>query len=315
MKEKVKCKKCGLFIDSDCQTCPYCGYPQNNELGKEDKASKNIENLIKDDVDFSDSETKTNENFHENNVSKDDNKIHFFNFESRVMDIKLSKNIILFLVGYILLNLVAFIFSMIAQASNSWYFLASGKGTAAINFATYFFIFGVMFIVLNNDITKFFKEFKDKYTWIYGLAFGFLLMLASSAVTSLMQLFKETGVNNNEASIDATTSLFPFLSILIFGILGPICEEFTYRAGLFSIIKRYNRALAYVVTALFFGFIHFTFNLSTIVDELINLPSYIVAGLLLCYFYDYKGIGASTVAHITNNLFALIMQLLLSSLG
>ena len=45
-------------------------------------------------------------------------------------------------------------------------------------------------------------------------------MLASSAVTSLMQLFKETGVNNNEASIDATTSLFPFLSILIFGILG-----------------------------------------------------------------------------------------------
>ena len=48
MKEKVKCKKCGLFIDSDCQTCPYCGYPQNSELEKEDKASKNIENLIKD---------------------------------------------------------------------------------------------------------------------------------------------------------------------------------------------------------------------------------------------------------------------------
>ena len=60
MKEKVKCKKCGLFIDSDCQTCPYCGYPQHSELEKEDKASKNIENLIKDDVDFSDSETKTN---------------------------------------------------------------------------------------------------------------------------------------------------------------------------------------------------------------------------------------------------------------
>ena len=131
-----------------------------------------------------------------------------------------------------------------------------------------------------------------------------------------MQLLQQGGgVNQNEAAIDSTTSLFPFLSIIIFGILGPICEEFTYRVGLFSIIKRYNRILAYVITALFFGLIHFTFSPSTIVNELINLPSYMVAGLLLCYFYDYKGIGTSTVAHVANNLFALLMQLILSALG
>ena len=139
-------------------------------------------------------------------------------------------------------------------------------------------------------------------------------MIVSSAVTSFMNLFQQAGVNANEASIDSTTSLYPFLSIVIFGIVGPICEEFTYRVGLFTFIKKYNRVAAYLITALVFGLLHFTFNIDTIVTELINLPSYIVSGLLLCYFYDYKGFGASTIAHITNNLFALLMQLILSSI-
>ena len=38
MKEKVKCKKCGLLIDDDMQYCPYCGYIQDqNENQNEDK--------------------------------------------------------------------------------------------------------------------------------------------------------------------------------------------------------------------------------------------------------------------------------------
>ena len=313
MKEKVKCKKCGLFIDSDCETCPYCGYPQHEEENEESK-KRDESSIIPEKIDVT-TQPEYVLNDGSKNIEKND-KIRFFDFESRVMNVKLSKSIILFVVGFFVLNLLAVIFQYIALASDKWYFLASGNGTAAINFSVYFMIFGIMFIVLNNDSMKFFKEFKNKETWIFGIAFGFLLMLASSAVTSLMQLLQQGGgVNQNEAAIDSTTSLFPFLSIIIFGILGPICEEFTYRVGLFSLIKRYNRILAYVITALFFGLIHFTFSPSTIVNELINLPSYMVAGLLLCYFYDYKGIGASTVAHITNNLFALLMQLILSALG
>ena len=312
MKEKVKCKKCGLFIDSDCETCPYCGYPQKEDASETE--NKNIESLneAQDTQSVLDSNSNLNQ---EAQKRQKDSKVHFFDFESRVMNIKLSKSIMLFVAGFFVLNIIALIFQYIALGSDNWYFIASGNVNGAVNFAVYFMVFGIMFIILMNDSLNFFKEFKKKESWIYGVAFGFLLMLASSAVTSLMQLFQQTGVNQNEAAIDSTTNLFPFLSILVFGIIGPICEEFTYRVGLFSLIKRYNRVLAYLITALFFGFIHFTFSPETIVNELINLPSYVVAGLLLCYFYDYKGIGASTVAHVTNNLFALIMQLLMSSLA
>ena len=54
MKEKVKCEKCGLFIDEDCESCPYCGYPQNhdlktkaNETSEKNTDEKNIENFEK----------------------------------------------------------------------------------------------------------------------------------------------------------------------------------------------------------------------------------------------------------------------------
>ena len=299
MKEKIKCKKCGLFIDSDCETCPYCGYPQhdeNNDKKNDDSISLNADNLAK-------KETK------EDNPKK--STLHFFDFESREMKINVYKNVSLFVVGFIVLKLVAFIFELIASSTGSWYFIFSGTASASINFAAYLITFGIILLILNKDSSMFFKEFKNIWTWVIGVGFGGLLILASSAVNSLMQLFQQSGVNANETSIDSITASFPFLSIFIFGIIGPICEEFTYRAGFFSLLKKYNRVVAYIGTALLFGFLHFTFDLDNLVTELINLPGYMIAGLLLCYFYDYKGIGTSTIAHVTNNLVALISQLLI----
>ena len=150
--------------------------------------------------------------------------------------------------------------------------------------------------------------------WLEGLGFGFFLMIVSSAVTIIFRLFDQsTGSNANEQGVDAITTSYPILSLLIFGIVGPICEELTYRAGLFTAIKKYNRIFAYIGTAVIFGLIHFdfsSFGTPSLISELINIPSYIVSGLLLCYFYDYKGIGASTIAHITNNFIAILVQII-----
>ena len=312
MKEKVKCKKCGLFIDEDCESCPYCGYPQNhdlktkaNETSEKNTDEKNIENFEKTPEILFKNES--------NSKVEDTKKVNFFDFESRVMKINPMKSLTFFIVGFLFIKVIALIFQLIGQ-NGGWYFIASGTFSGAINFASYFVTLGIIFLILSNNSNQFFKEFANKWTWIYGLGFGFLLMLASSAVTAFMNLFQQVGENANESAIDSITTSFPVLSVIVFGFLGPICEEFTYRVGLFSFLKKYNRIAAYLGTAIVFGFLHFTFNPSTIITELINLPSYIVAGLLLCYFYDYKGIGASTVAHMTNNLFAIISQLVLSFL-
>lgn len=63
--------------------------------------------------------------------------------------------------------------------------------------------------------------------------------------------------NNNEASLDSILKIFPIQGFLMTVILAPFAEEMTYRIGLFSALKRVNLILAFIVTALVFGLIHF----------------------------------------------------------
>ena len=93
----------------------------------------------------------------------------------------------------------------------------------------------------------------------------------------MFNLIPHAGVNDNENAIDSITNAYPLLSLLVFGIMGPVVEEFTYRVGLFSFIRRFNRPAAYIITIAIFALIHFNFQSTNIVNELINLPSYIVA--------------------------------------
>ena len=134
-------------------------------------------------------------------------------------------------------------------------------------------------------------------------------------------LTSNTSVNTNETGINTITTAFPILSLIVFGILGPLCEEVTYRVGLFSSISQKLKPLwAYLITILIFGLIHFDFtalfsgNVDALIIELSNLPTYLVSGLLLCYFYTKEGFGVSSIAHIFNNLLSLLLTLISSSL-
>ena len=138
MKEKVKCKKCGLFIDSDCETCPYCGYPQKEDASE--TVNKNIESLNEAQDTQSVLDYNSNLNQEAQKIQKD-SRVHFYDFESRVMNIKLSKSIMLFIAGFFVLNIIALIFQYIALGSDNWYFIASGNVNGAVNFAVYFMVF------------------------------------------------------------------------------------------------------------------------------------------------------------------------------
>ena len=130
----------------------------------------------------------------------------------------------------------------------------------------------------------------------------------------MLNLIPHSGVNNNESSIDSITTIFPLLSLLVFGLIGPICEELTYRVGFFGFFRKINPILGYIFTAILFGFIHFDFQSNDLINELINIPSYIIAGLMLCYIYDYKGIGTSIIAHSLNNVIGILLQIILYSM-
>ena len=107
-------------------------------------------------------------------------------------------------------------------------------------------------------------------------------------------------------------------ALIIFGLIGPICEELTYRVGLYSLTKRWNRTAAYIITPIVFGLIHFnweslTIGGNTLVNELCNLPDYIVAGVLFSYYYEKGGFACSATAHVVNNLVALSISAMQAS--
>ena len=142
---------------------------------------------------------------------------------------------------------------------------------------------------------------------------GGIMFIAATVVTALV-------LNLAEAARGDWTWLVVLLFALIFGVIGPICEEFTYRIGLFSLTKRLSRVAAYIITPLVFGFIHFGWgSIATggdaLIIELLNIPDYILAGVIFAFLYDRFGIGASTTAHVMNNLLSFIQILILHSQG
>ena len=52
-------------------------------------------------------------------------------------------------------------------------------------------------------------------------------------------------------------TLLLVLGVILFGIIGPIVEEFGYRVGLFNFLNRTNKIIAYCACGLIFGLIHF----------------------------------------------------------
>lgn len=292
MKEKVKCKKCSLLIDEDAKFCPYCGYDQTIIDVTPDEEVKSDEEIIK-----------------KCKPIKEKKVLEFFNYERKDIRLPYFKHILLILSTLIFSSILSLLFSLIISNINS-FFLTTTQYTAALNFSIYLIIFGFDALVLGYTFVDIFMQFGNKKAILTGLLDGFVLLFVSILISNITSAFYDGGVNNNETAIDSITTLYPILSLIIFGFIGPLCEEFAYRIGLFSILSKHSRILGYAVVTVVFGLIHFDFTSSDIVNELINLPNYMIAGLLLCYFYEKDGIVGSSVAHMTNNFVSILITII-----
>ncbi len=291
MNEKKKCPNCGLLIDSDMEKCPYCGFiiQQGNKVVSEVKEEpKEV-------------------------ISEKPEKKRWIKFAER-RDVNKKKEVSLFLFMVLGLQILSLAFSLVAQIINP-YFLYSQNGQAMMNFSLYFVALGVCLLIINKDVINIFYKFKNARTYLYGISYGFLLILASALYNIISNfLFGNVGSNNNENTINQIVVNFPILSVIVFSFIGPICEEFGYRLGLFSFLRKYNRVIAYIVSAVIFGFIHFDFssfgNPDALKVELINIPSYVISGLILCYVYDKEGLETSILCHVTNNFIGVMMTII-----
>lgn len=234
-----------------------------------------------------------------------------------VIQVNWLKQIFLFLIGWGGLTVVSLlVFKFFIMYANSIFFtpeeinafLDSDRINLMLNLITYSTLFVGLIGLLWKDIITVLKSFKPLRNIAVGVGYGGLVMVVVIAYNLVvLATGYEMSDNQNERSIVEMMTSYPVMSFFAFVLFGPIVEEMTYRLGLFSLVHRLNRPLAYVVTMLIFGVIHMSFSPDTIINELVNLPSYILAGSILTYAYEKEGFAVSTYAHITNNLISFLL--------
>ena len=243
----------------------------------------------------------------------------FSNRFVNVVQLHWVKQLFFFLIGWaglaIVGTLIYLFFGLYARAtfadpntiSN---YIKSDQVNMMVNILTYGLLLTGLLALLWKDIFVLLKSFTKLRVLTSGLSYGAIIM---GAVITYNLIIIATGYkisdNQNETSLTNVMRIYPILSFLAFVIFGPIVEEITYRLGLFSLLHRFNRPLAYIVTILVFGLIHMSFNADTIVNELVNLPSYLIAGAILIIAYEKEGFGVSTIAHVANNMVSFILTI------
>ncbi len=274
-RNRTNCNECHEAFDALEDSCPNCGH--RNETFDELKMSRNT------------------------------------------ITLPWAKQLAFFLIGCLGFQIIAVIVEVIMLlAGYSVDDLSTAGGLGILNFAAYLILFAIFLILLIPYYkTKVFRTFKGYKVYIYGIGFGIGLIVFSIVYGLITSLIYPIEDNANQSTIEAIAAVYPFLSVVIFGIVGPICEELTYRVGLFTLLRRWNRVGAYIVTMVIFAFIHFDFTAITtcistgeseaLINELLNIPSYLVAAWALTYVYDKHGFAASTTAHAFNNLVSVLL--------
>jgi membrane protease YdiL (CAAX protease family) len=221
-----------------------------------------------------------------------------------------NKQLLLFVTGWFIIKIFAAIVQAILMGSN----LAIGNAktynvSVLTNFLAYMATLATIIAVCNNDLKRVFGSFTKYQSYIAGAACFIIILIFSNLYGNFIKILNlPTAENTNQAAIESNSAAYPFSSIIIFGLFAPICEEFTYRVGLFDFFKRRSRALAYTISVIVFALIHFTFDFSSttaFLVELINLPFYIFAGLAFTFTYEKFGLAGSLTAHAINNVLSL----------
>jgi membrane protease YdiL (CAAX protease family) len=244
------------------------------------------------------------------------------NFDENLQPIQInkSKQILLFFLGWIGLIGFAIFFSALFAMSAPFFlsiqeteiFLSSDLFFSYVNSLSYFTLFMIGIIITWPFLQSTLIPAILSGRWWLGLPFTFAILLTSYGLVSLYDVLGiQLDVNQNQAAIVRLVKDSPIISLITFGLLGPIVEEWTYRLGLFQYLKGRSKWIAYLVTLTIFGFIHFDFNAANLTNELLNLPIYLVAGAWFCFLYDRFGLQVAMATHIFNNLLS-IMSILIS---
>lgn len=233
-------------------------------------------------------------------------------------EIKIGLHFIYMGIGYIGISFIASIYELLLILITS-HITIDVNALSAINL---FLSYGTT-VVLLIYLGYVFKPFipylksllKEKNEIIEGIIIAACAFAGSMGYGILStMIFGELGSNSNQSGLDAAFMAKPIMCFFTIVIFAPICEEFTYRYGLFGVLARKSKTLAWVITIIIFALIHFDFttlgNWELLKIELVNLPSYLIGSTFLTYAFARKNnILTSIVAHSVYNLSQYVLML------
>lgn len=231
----------------------------------------------------------------------------------------LIKRALLFLTGFLLLNVINLFLSYLGifyLINELLVNLGLGDSFYAIgNFIIYLIAIIVALIIFGIDnIKELLYRFKNTKHIKTGIIIGIIMVSFQLLYGNLISIFIEVGENENQAGINDMTLAAPIITLISLVIEAPLLEELTYRYGLFGFFKKFSKPVAYIVTIVIFTIIHINFssNNNDMINELTSIPTYAFAALCMSYAYDKYGLEASMTAHAFNNLISFISIVLVS---
>lgn len=233
--------------------------------------------------------------------NKENTNEEYIKIKDKIIFLTVPRQIALFVIGFLFVTLIATIVLNLAKEKEYSIILA--------NSISYVLSLSLLLIVLFPNLKDILRTFKNYKPYLVGLISFVVLYFTSILFSFIISSLHEINLSENETILRSLVKQYPFISIIVFSILGPIVEELTYRLGLFSLLRRFSKPLAYLTTIVIFTLIHFDFTSTDMVNELLNLPSYSLGAFILTFSYDLYGLPCSIVAHVCNNLLASILIL------
>lgn len=220
----------------------------------------------------------------------------------------------------ILLPLFFYCNSYIGSAIVKWVILSfdlsitSTNANIWLNFVVDLITALIAVIILRKFIMRQWKDFMNNKLSIIvaGCFLGFFLNICANAIgSSIVKLFVDQSSSVNQQQVESLTKSIPAIMFLVTGFLAPIGEELIFRGVVFTGLRKYNRFLAYAVSAFLFGFIHVMNSVfAGNIFEMVQMIPYAFSGLVFAYIYESTdNIWASILTHMTNNIFALLVIL------
>ena len=166
-----------------------------------------------------------------------------------------------------------------------------------------------MLLVLRRFLRRDFDAFCDRPLRVLLLVFGayWASVFGDSLIALLLQSLSVSGSNlNNDAVIDmAKANLSQTAAMAV--LLAPIVEEALFRAGIFGLLRRKSRVLAYLSSALLFGLYHVWSGAIFDPIQLVFTLQYLPSSLALAWVYERTdSIWSSIFLHMLTNLISVL---------